>query len=148
MERKLYRSDVNKVIAGVCGGLGEYFNIDPVIVRLAFVIVVFAGGAGILGYALAWIIIPRRPYESDLSSSSQSGNTGTTGSDIHTNMFSSSSSMTRYLPGLLLVIVGAVLLIRQTVFWFSWTEFLPVALIVIGAIVIFRSVQGRQSTSG
>lgn len=148
MERKLYRSDVNKVIAGVCGGLGEYFNIDPVLVRLAFVIIVFAGGAGILGYVLAWIIIPRRPYESNIDSSSQSGSTGTTGGDSHTAVFSSSSSMMRYLPGLLLVIVGAVLLIRQTVFWFSWTEFLPVALIVIGAIVIIRSVQGSQSTSG
>ena len=148
MERKLYRSDVNKVIAGVCGGLGEYFNIDPVIVRLAFVIVVFAGGAGILGYALAWIIIPRRPYEANIDSPSRSGSTGTTGDSHTAAMFSSSSSLTRYLPGLLLVIVGAVLLIRQTVFWFSWTEFLPVALIVIGAIVIIRSVQGSQSISG
>jgi hypothetical protein len=77
----------------------------------------------------------------------QSGTTST-GGDTHAAMFSSSSSMTRYLPGLVLVIIGAVLLIRQTWFWFSWGEFLPVALIVIGVIVIIRSIHGRQSISG
>ncbi len=148
MERKLYRSDINKVIAGVCGGLGEYFNIDPVIIRLAFVVFVFAGGSGVLGYIIAWIVIPRRPFESDMNTSGNSG-TGHTASggsgSSNAAMFNSSSSITRYLPGLILVIVGAVLLIRQTVFWFSWTEFFPVALIVIGIFVIYRSIQGREA---
>ena len=56
--KKLYRSKADRVFAGVCGGIGEYFNIDPVIVRIIWVIVTLMGGAGILGYIIAWIVIP------------------------------------------------------------------------------------------
>lgn len=58
--KQLYRSERNKVIAGVCGGLGEYFNVDPTLIRLLWVFLVFAGGGGIIAYILAWIIIPPR----------------------------------------------------------------------------------------
>ncbi len=59
--RRLYRSSDDEVIAGVCGGLGEYFDIDSTLIRIAFVLLVFAGGAGILAYILAWIFIPQAP---------------------------------------------------------------------------------------
>lgn len=58
MTKKITKSKDNKVIAGVCGGLGEYFDIDPVIVRLAFVLFVIMGGGGFLGYLIAALIIP------------------------------------------------------------------------------------------
>ena len=59
MEKKrLYRSVTNRKICGVCGGLGEYFDIDPTLVRLVWVIITFMGGAGILAYIIAAIIIP------------------------------------------------------------------------------------------
>jgi phage shock protein C len=48
--KKIYRSKKNKMIAGVCGGLGEFFNIDPVLVRLAWVVFTLFGGAGFLAY--------------------------------------------------------------------------------------------------
>ena len=57
--KKLYRSSKDSVLAGVCGGIGEYFNIDPVIVRIVWIVVTFIGGAGILGYLIAWVIIPK-----------------------------------------------------------------------------------------
>jgi phage shock protein C len=50
----------NRKIAGVCGGLGEYFGLDPVIVRIAFVIFLLTGGAGILLYFICWMIMPER----------------------------------------------------------------------------------------
>jgi phage shock protein PspC (stress-responsive transcriptional regulator) len=56
--RRLYRSRSDRVIAGVCGGLARYFNIDPVIVRVAAVALVFAGGAGLLLYAAAFLLVP------------------------------------------------------------------------------------------
>lgn len=59
--KRLYRSQKDKVIAGVCGGIAEYFNIDPVIPRLVAVLLIFAGGFGILAYIIAWIIIPQNP---------------------------------------------------------------------------------------
>lgn len=59
--KKLYRSKKNRIIAGICGGLGEYFNVDPTIVRLIWVfLVVFGMGAGILLYIIFWIIIPKK----------------------------------------------------------------------------------------
>jgi phage shock protein C len=61
MKKKLYRSLENRKLAGVCGGIAEYFDIDPVMVRLAWVIFFLAGGAGVLAYILAWIIIPEKP---------------------------------------------------------------------------------------
>ena len=56
--KELYRSNVNCMLAGVCGGLGEYFNIDPTIVRLGWVIFSLMG-AGVLAYIIAAIIIPK-----------------------------------------------------------------------------------------
>ena len=57
--KKLYRSDENKMLAGVCGGIAEYFGVDPTLIRLAWVVVSLLGGSGLLAYILAAIIIPR-----------------------------------------------------------------------------------------
>jgi len=59
--KKLYRSKKNRVIAGVCGGVAEYFDADPAIVRLAWIVFSLLWGAGILAYIIAWIIIPEHP---------------------------------------------------------------------------------------
>jgi len=60
--KKLYRSRKNRIIAGICGGIGDYFDIDPVIIRLLWVLFAFAGmGFGILVYIAAWLIIPEEP---------------------------------------------------------------------------------------
>ena len=59
--KRLYRSRENAMLAGVCGGIGEYFDIDPTIVRLAWVILGFCGGVGIWAYIIAAVIIPQRP---------------------------------------------------------------------------------------
>ena len=58
MNKKLYKSNTNRMLAGVCGGIAEYFNIDPTVVRLAWVAFCALGGSGILAYILAAIIIP------------------------------------------------------------------------------------------
>jgi phage shock protein C len=55
---RLYRSATDKVIAGVCGGLAQYFSIDPALVRLAFVVFALTGGAGVLLYIVLWIAVP------------------------------------------------------------------------------------------
>ena len=60
--KKLYKSNQNKMIDGVCGGIAEYFGIDPTLVRLAVVLLTCAGGSGILAYIIAMVIIPRAPY--------------------------------------------------------------------------------------
>jgi len=56
--KRLFRSKSNRIIAGVCGGVGEYFGIDPTVVRLLWVLFTFLGGSGILAYIICWIVIP------------------------------------------------------------------------------------------
>lgn len=58
--KRLYRSNDNRLIAGVCGGIGEYFDIDPVIIRLLSLLLVAVGGAGVFAYIIAWVVIPSR----------------------------------------------------------------------------------------
>ena len=58
MEKKLRRSSVDKKLCGVCGGIGEYFNLDPTVVRLLWVFFSLAGGTGVLAYIIAAIVMP------------------------------------------------------------------------------------------
>jgi len=58
--KKLYLSENDKKVAGVCGGIAEYFDVDSTLIRLAFAFSILIGGAGILAYLLGWIIIPKR----------------------------------------------------------------------------------------
>ena len=60
--KKLYKSNTDKKIAGVCGGIAEYFNIDSTLVRLGWVVFSLLGGSGLLAYIIAAIIMPDRPY--------------------------------------------------------------------------------------
>ena len=59
MDTRLYKSTENKMLDGVCGGIAEYFGIDPTLVRLGWVLFCALGGSGIIAYIIAAIIIPR-----------------------------------------------------------------------------------------
>jgi len=61
MSKRLYRSRKDRKIAGVCGGLAEYFNVDPVLVRILWAVLVLGAGTGILAYILFWLIVPEAP---------------------------------------------------------------------------------------
>ncbi len=62
MNKKIYRSRRDRIFAGVCGGLGEYFEIDSSIVRILWVVFTLAGGSGLLAYIICALIIPESPY--------------------------------------------------------------------------------------
>ncbi|HEV7952356.1 MAG TPA: PspC domain-containing protein [Candidatus Saccharimonadales bacterium] len=60
--KKLYRSRTDKKIAGVCGGLAEYFNIDATVIRIIFIVLLLPGGfPGLLPYVILWIFVPLKP---------------------------------------------------------------------------------------
>lgn len=59
--KRLFRSRYNKRIAGVCGGLGDYFNIDPIWVRIFFIVLFLAGGAAFIAYVIIWLLVPLEP---------------------------------------------------------------------------------------
>ena len=61
MDKRLYKSNENRMIDGVCGGIAEYCNMDPTLVRLGWVLFCALGGSGIIAYIIAAIIIPRKP---------------------------------------------------------------------------------------
>lgn len=67
--KKLYRSRKDTKIAGICGGIAEYFNVDSTIIRLLAVLTIFFGGGGIIAYVIGWIIIPLEPAVEDQNSS-------------------------------------------------------------------------------
>jgi phage shock protein PspC (stress-responsive transcriptional regulator) len=58
MDKQLRRPKHNRVIAGVCSGIGEYLGVDPVVIRLLLVVATLMGGSGILIYLVAWVLIP------------------------------------------------------------------------------------------
>ena len=62
--KKLWRSRADRKIAGVCGGLGQYFQMDPLWIRLIFVLFFLLGGAAVLVYLVMWLIVPLEPIES------------------------------------------------------------------------------------
>lgn len=61
MDKRLYKSNKNKMLAGVCGGIAEYFGLDPSLVRLGWILFCALGGSGILAYIIAAVVIPRNP---------------------------------------------------------------------------------------
>ena len=59
--RKLYRSRTNRQLAGVAGGLAQYFTIDPTLIRVLFVVFALVGGSGLVAYLVLWIVVPEEP---------------------------------------------------------------------------------------
>jgi phage shock protein C len=59
--RKLYRSRTDRKLAGVCGGLAQYFNADPTLIRVLFVVLALLGGPGLVIYLVLWILVPEEP---------------------------------------------------------------------------------------
>lgn len=61
MEKKLYKSNTDKKVCGVCGGIAEYLNVDSTIIRLILVLAIFFAGCGVLAYIIAALVMPNKP---------------------------------------------------------------------------------------
>jgi phage shock protein C len=138
--KRLFRSPHNRVIGGVCGGIGEYLEVDPVLIRLIWGVFFFLGGIGFLAYIVAWIIIPLEKGIPD----------STNIQEDHKNRANYSAQI---IIGLLLVIVGSALLVRD--WWYVDHIFrnfvliggkylLPIVFIALGLYVIVRSDRKRS----
>jgi phage shock protein C len=113
---RIRRSTTDKVVAGVCGGLGRYFGVDPVWFRLAFVVLAIGGGSGVLLYVIAWIAMP----EGDGDEATR------THADGHGPL----------VAGLVLIGVGLVFLANNLAPWFNRFMW-PAAVIVAGLGLIY-----------
>ncbi|UCE24567.1 MAG: PspC domain-containing protein [Candidatus Zixiibacteriota bacterium] len=133
MQKRLYRSTTNKVIAGVCGGLGEYFNLDPVFIRvIAVILALIPHGFGIVAYIIAWIIIPKpAPSEAGVQAAPAKEK--------------QLSSWNKYIPGLILIAIGLLLLLEDIWYWFRWEYFWPLLLIAAGVFLILGRTNRRET---
>ena len=125
--RKLYRSYVNRMIGGVCGGIAEYFHIDPTLVRLVWVTIALFGGIGIIVYLISLVIIPNNPDQVPNKE----------GEKLFTNK--------SLFWGSLFIIVGVVLLLRQFDFFYNvnfldipWKSMWAIILIIIGIFLLYN----------
>ena len=146
--KKLFRSKNNSVLAGVCGGLGEYFDVDPVLVRALFVLITLAGGSGIVLYLILWIIIPSAEnIEADFEKNIKS-NVEDIKSKAKTvaNEFKISHKMSkrrddsRFLWAIFIIFLGVVFLLNNFGFYgyFDFGKIWPVFVILFGIIVLFK----------
>jgi phage shock protein C len=127
--RLLRRSRSDRVIAGVCGGLGRYLGVDAVLIRIAALVLVFAGGAGIILYVIGWIAMPEEPEH---AADESPGTEPLSAPAEHTTG--------ALVIGLLFVLLGVFFLLDQV--WpdfLSWQYVWPIALIAIGIAVIARA---------
>ncbi|RJO59693.1 PspC domain-containing protein [Candidatus Parcubacteria bacterium] len=146
--KKLYRSKQNRIIGGVCAGLGEYFNIDPVIFRVLFVVLTILEGAGILIYIVLWIVIPEA---GKVEAENQA--LGQRVSGVANEMKDSAQNLAkdfkenpnwlnnrRNFIGLAIVVLGLILLMNQffPFHWFRWDIFWPIVIIFLGLLFIFK----------
>jgi phage shock protein C len=130
--KRLYRSRKDSTIAGVCGGLGEYFNIDPTFIRIVAVLLIFADGVGIWGYLIAWIVMPKKPLETAEVENAQQQD------DQQQQETTSYAPWNKYLPGAILIVLGVFFIIRQHYWWWDIERFWPLILIVIGVFLLMR----------
>jgi len=163
--KKLYKSRKEKMFAGVCGGIAEYFDLDPVLVRILFVIFTFIGGTAIIAYIVGLIVMPFPPTETAGTTAETPPPPGSTASDTYGMDYagqppsspapaSKSAGKGGLIFGVILVILGAYFLMRNIPWlnhWYWWIRWnlsdylIPAILIIVGAILIGNSKRKNEN---
>jgi len=149
--KRLYRSRTDRMLAGVAGGMAEYFDLDPSVVRIVWALLVVALGAGILLYIVAAIVIPeeplgaavaRDPMASDASTPT-SGATGAPAPSFLSGRGAHRESSGAIVFGVVLVVAGAWFLLRQYIPTLDDRFVWPSVLVVIGIFLIAGAMRRR-----
>lgn len=150
--KKLYRSRTDRIIAGVCGGLGEFFNIDPVLFRIVFIVLLFTGGSGFLIYLVMMLIIPKEnegagidlnkeKVKETLKESAENIKREAEEMKHRMNRSEGRSGKTGKLFALFLIAVGLVAFLHE-IFpmpWFRMNFIGPLVVMFIGFLILFRN---------
>lgn len=157
--KRLYRSRRDGMIAGVCGGLAEYFDVDPSLVRLVFILTIFLGGAGLVVYLVAWIIVPENPEQSaspayeknqklkdEVIQELKRVGSGLAGrlEDSMEDLEGRPERRSMAFLGLALIAIGAAILFRNFVPWLKLQELWPILLIAIGALLLVSAARREK----
>ena len=154
MANRLYRSTTDSMLGGVCAGLGTYFDFDPNLIRLLFVVLAVAPGIGIPAYIALWLLVPEasekesttlgeRVREGADEMAEQARNFG----DKLKNNSGSAAPITSFAVGAVLIVVGIGFLLRNLGFtWMNWVARVwvwPSLLIVVGLVFLWRWIRAR-----
>jgi phage shock protein C len=172
--RHLYRSRTDTVIAGVSGGLGKYLGIDPIIIRILFVVLTLVAAGGLIAYIILWIAVPLEPYNVYYNSSRYRQTTppnpapaGTPGSGFSDNSQTANSEFENtilnpdeemrkkqsehklhndgnLIAGIVLIALGGLFLAAQFIPRINFGDLWPVLLIVVGILIIFGGVRNSR----
>ena len=155
MRKRLYRSRTDKVIGGVCGGLADYFDIDPTLVRLSVVLLVFfSGGLVIPCYFISWLVIPKNPVMAyaqapQAAPGAEQSSIPPPALPVAPTESVDSAKDTQFkkiFPGVLLIAFGAILLLRDHLWWWwDLTDIIPIALIMVGLYILVKRYNGNLS---
>lgn len=146
MVKKLYRSSSDKMVAGVCGGLGEYFGVDSTLIRILFVALLIFGGGGLLIYIIMWIIVPVKKniepqqYESNSEINSQYESKEKSSNyeyvEVETQKSQGKNST---LIGIIIIVVGILILLDNFNLTIGFSNLWPIILIILGIYLILKS---------
>ena len=154
MEKNLQRSRDKKVFAGIAGGLGNYLDIDPVIIRIVFVLITIFHGFGLLVYIIMWIVIPEEPFNNSFfqNNTGEAENLGET-IDEEPGIFNASvsnkstSSNGRIIVGAVLIFIGIIFLAEKMFPFFDFEFVFAIGMIALGASLIFNFFNKTEKQS-
>ncbi|MEE9432036.1 MAG: PspC domain-containing protein [Melioribacteraceae bacterium] len=141
LDNRLYRRRKDKVFGGIASGLAQYLDVDPIIIRIIFVLITIFHGLGLLAYIIMWIVMPEEPIENLYQTMNEPIAHGETGSatssefsefDSTSNKLSTSSSNSRTLVGALLIGIGFIFLLERFIPSFDFELILAMGLILLG----------------
>jgi len=154
--KRFYRNTTDRKIAGVAGGLAEYFMMDPMLVRLIFVVLAMVGGGGVLIYVILWIVTPEKPFElsQPVNQTSSDYQPKTEEPDFSAESQKAETPAAQACPpkrrgsligGLVLITLGALFLADEFFPAINFGDLWPVILIVIGIGLLINTVTGRKN---
>ena len=156
--KRFYRSRTDKVLAGVCGGLAEYFSIDPILVRLLFILLVIAAGGGLLAYIILWIITPEKPIDfTQFQNPPTMENKESSYEQPQGTQEKPKDDPFKYPPrkhkergnligGLVLITLGSLFLADEFIPHVSFGDLWPIILVVIGIGLLINNFSGRNKS--
>lgn len=153
MEKKLQRSRNKKVIAGIAGGLSDYLDVDPVIIRIVIVLITIFHGIGLLIYVVMWIVIPEEPFNNTFfqSETGEAENIGETkydgASNFSTELNKASSSNGRIIVGVILIFIGIIFLAEKMFPFLDFEFVFAIGMIALGASLIFNFFNKSEKSS-
>ncbi|PID58683.1 MAG: hypothetical protein CR986_07400 [Ignavibacteriae bacterium] len=163
MEKKLYRSREQKVIGGVAGGLANYLDIDPVILRIIFILITIFEGFGILVYIILWIAIKEEPQspiyrgenKNNFGEDNPSENKFGEFDNKHEtkniakieNVSSPNNTSGKIILGVILILLGIFFLMERFIPFFDFEILFALGTIIIGVYLIYNSFNKSEVTN-